>query len=951
MLPGEIHRYLATLKKGDFLRVTIDQDPVKGEEIDVFIRVVNQRGDQLVRVDSPSDAVGSEEVYLVADQDGVYCLEVGGFGKKGVYRIQRLFVRHASLADRESTEAEHLYFSGRAKIKERDYTGGFQDLLAAERRWNELGNIRRRADAMREAGLALDGKSEPEKSLKLRSTALSLYQSIGDLENESALLTAVANNQLQLGMLENADKSLRRALEIAQRIGNRLEEADAEGRLGALAEQKGDEFSALDLFEKSLAGWVALERYDNQVEALESIGRVYSLMGNFKDAMESFEKAEQIAVGINRQDLRGECLTRVSEVLRTMGRPEEALSFARRALTLMKLANDLPSLARTLNTMALIDREMENFDEAREAEEEALAIFRRLADPRSEATAHYNLGLILLETKDLKGAIEHFRLAVELARKVGFREGEIAGLYGMALGYRLTGGLTNAREKVEEALKLIEDVSGVTASAGLGSVFMESRFGSYRLLVELLAHSPSISEKEKKEAFEASERGRGRTLLESMPSIDGGLRRLSDTRLHLDLEKTKAQLAISEATRKKAEASGQPTKELREVQDRLERRSHMLEARIRNRAATAGPAPVSLEAAQSLLDSDTILLVYFLGKSGSFLWRVTPKSNEMYDIAGHDVLERACRNLQSLLSKSGPFDEKRAAATAEVSKLLLGPVAGRLDAKRIVVIADGPLNYVPFGLLRDPKSLDVAGSTDFLLATHEIVYEPSMSVLYAVRQEVARRPRPQRLLAVIAAPNLSAEEYTPLPYAQEEAQMLMSLVPKKQGFSAAGCHATRQLLLSEDFTSFRFLHLATHGEDHPGVPALSGIALSPSDCEGHRLDDGVLRLQDIKSLNLPVDMVVLSACKTALGKEVEGEGFEGLTEGFMAAGAARVVASLWDVDDRSVTLLMTLFYKGIIEAKLSPAQALRAAQLSMSKVEQWKSPYYWAGFKFHGEWR
>jgi CHAT domain-containing protein len=115
--------------------------------------------------------------------------------------------------------------------------------------------------------------------------------------------------------------------------------------------------------------------------------------------------------------------------------------------------------------------------------------------------------------------------------------------------------------------------------------------------------------------------------------------------------------------------------------------------------------------------------------------------------------------------------------------------------------------------------------------------------------------------------------------------------------------------------------------------------------------DGFLRFYDIYNLKLNADLVVLSACQTALGKEVQGEGLIGLTRGFMYAGAPRVVASLWRVDDRATAELMKRFYQGMLKEGLRPAAALRAAQVSMLKEKGWSAPNYWAAFTLQGEWR
>jgi CHAT domain-containing protein len=148
--------------------------------------------------------------------------------------------------------------------------------------------------------------------------------------------------------------------------------------------------------------------------------------------------------------------------------------------------------------------------------------------------------------------------------------------------------------------------------------------------------------------------------------------------------------------------------------------------------------------------------------------------------------------------------------------------------------------------------------------------------------------------------------------------------------------------------NYRIVHIATHGIINNERPELSGIVLSLFDEQGNPRN-GFLRLRDIYNLKLPADLVVLSACSTALGKDVKGEGLIGLTRGFMHAGAAGVVASLWKVDDEATAELMKNFYIALFKKGLPPAAALRDAQLELAKYPRWQSPYYWAGFVIQGQ--
>jgi len=176
------------------------------------------------------------------------------------------------------------------------------------------------------------------------------------------------------------------------------------------------------------------------------------------------------------------------------------------------------------------------------------------------------------------------------------------------------------------------------------------------------------------------------------------------------------------------------------------------------------------------------------------------------------------------------------------------------------------------------------------------------------------------------------------------------VVNPHEGMEALDFEASRETAMSKDLGQYRIVHFATHGLLDNEHPELSGLVLSMVGPDG-KPQNGFLDLEDIYNLTLPADLVVLSACETGLGKEINGEGLVGLTRGFMYAGASRVVASLWQVDDAATAELMGAFYRAMLVDRLRPAAALRQAQIELMKQKRWHDPYYWAAFTLQGEWK
>jgi CHAT domain-containing protein len=378
---------------------------------------------------------------------------------------------------------------------------------------------------------------------------------------------------------------------------------------------------------------------------------------------------------------------------------------------------------------------------------------------------------------------------------------------------------------------------------------------------------------------------------------------------------------------------------------------------------------------QRELDGNTLLLEYSLGERRSFLWLVSPEQVSMYALPGRTEVERAVHRFrEQVVRPRRPWRTQAAALT----RMLLGPVAGRLGRKRLVISGDGALHYVPFAALPDPQR---PGQP--LSATPELVRLPSASVLAALRREVsqdtplrasavvfadpvyhrddarveASEPLPGRMDAdtaiARAASDLQLDAESRLPrliFTREEAKSIASFARPGAAELNLDFEARRDAVLALDSSRARVLHFASHALINNVHPELSGIVLSLVDRKGNGLD-GFLRLHEIFNLHLSAALVVVSACESGLGKEVRGEGLVGFTRGFFYAGAPRVLVSLWRVNDEATAAMMKHFYRAMFSMGRSPAAALRSAQTAMRGDPRWNSPYYWAGFVLQGEWR
>ncbi|MCA1630318.1 MAG: CHAT domain-containing protein [Acidobacteria bacterium] len=526
------------------------------------------------------------------------------------------------------------------------------------------------------------------------------------------------------------------------------------------------------------------------------------------------------------------------------------------------------------------------------------------------------------------------------------------------------------------------------------------------------------------DAFRVVEQGRARSLLDLLGEANAQI----TEGIPADLsQKKQANLERQQEIAQQLSGvtlTGEPPKEsVKELEDELEKLATEYDS-IENQIRTANPRYNSLTAAQPLslaevqqqvLDEKTALLEYFLGANASYLFAVTNNAVALYKIPSRGALNiqvEAMRdqivpqslrrsivdlggtrglagerglglNTTSALGNAAAF----AAAANAVYKSAVEPAAALVGDRRVLVVADGALSFVPFEALVAATGSDYA-TLPYLIKTNEIVYAPSASVVAAVRQQsnaaaqsaargvlvvadpvfdagdaraagknlkprddAARRAVLQSALGDVMSLKTANLRLVRLAGTRGEAEQIAALA--RTGGGAADVwldlDASEANVRTRALDGYRVLHFATHGLLDTERPQFTGLALSVA---GEGADDGFLRVDEVFNLRLGSPLVVLSACETGLGRERRGEGVIGLTRAFMYAGAPTVGVSLWSVADRSTAELMPDFYKRYLAAQgRSPAAAMRAAQQQMIAGKKYSAPFYWAPFVLVGDWK
>jgi CHAT domain-containing protein len=639
--------------------------------------------------------------------------------------------------------------------------------------------------------------------------------------------------------------------------------------------------------------------------------------------------------------------------------------------------------------MSIVYHKQGELEKALEALEQALPLWPYKVGIRSTilqeiASVHRDLG-------EIPKALEYDNQVLKESREGKHAEAEAFALCDIARDKRAAGDLLGARRDMEAGLDLFESLRLRIAGSELRATYFAKAQKNYEFYIDLLMqmHSTYGDQGFAEAALQASERERARSLLDMLTEAGVDFEQGADPELvkqeHVLAQRLRArsefqvQLLSDEHTEKQSELVA---RELEALTREYESTEAQIRATSPRYAALTQPQPLNIKQIQEeVLDSDTLLLEYALGEDRSYLWAVTPTSFASFTLPTRTEIEEASRRVRELLTarstrvqnESQQAREARIAqaraefplAASHFSEMVLGPVASLLGNKRLLLVNDGVLQYVPFAVLPTPGQ---GGSRAPLMAEHEIVTVPSASVVSVLRYErssrrvapksiavladpvfdkedprVAKRDRPVQFTAKAPSPAIpdelkrswadlgSAVEGGQIPrllFSRREAEAIMASAPRNESLEAVDFRASRATATSSALAQSRIVHFATHGVLHSENPAFSDIILSLVDPHG-KPQDGFLRLFEIYNLHLSADLVVLSACQTALGKEIQGEGLVGLTRGFIYAGAERIMASLWEVDDVATAELMSRFYQGMLKEGLRPPAALQKAEMEM----------------------
>ncbi|MCP4653889.1 MAG: CHAT domain-containing protein, partial [bacterium] len=984
--PDECHRFEVDLAAGVLLDVAVTQ-----EGVDLSLRVLGPGDRELLTVDGPYAERGTERGLIEIEASGPHTVELtaSAGSSAGSYTL-RATHRGATAADRPFLEASSAQAAGDRARRSKDWELADQSYNRAAELWRRAGDRAGESLALHRLGMVRRRQGDRDAALVAYLDAARVARAAGLRVPTADLVYGVGRLRLDVANLEGAVDAFREAATLYAEQGDRQRQALAVNQVAGALERRGH----LDAARRAYGQALELARQQDdprwQGTFLNNLGEVHLRLGQPELALDLFDEA--LALRWRAGDRRGEGITLTSRgtAERRLDRLDEARDSFVAAWQLLRAEGDRPMSANALVGLGLTELKPPQahrpeltparLERAERAFTSALELLRGPGRWRSVAMVLLDLAEVHLARSDGDRARTLADEALALFDVVADRQGQASSYFAIARAERLRGRLEVAHRFHTLALERMESMRERARVDPLRTSYLAFRREYYEhavdVAMELHRRDPGAGWLAR--ALETSERSRARSLLETLLFARADLPRRLDPLLRDREDRAEARLIDLEVERVRLDLTGAEIAALDAVARRL-RHAALELAEIREALRTADPATADLlrpepfdvdRFSKAHLDPGTVLIEISLGETRSHLFRLDRDGVAGYPLPRRYRLERLARLAHEGLQHSRkPLAAGRARrALRELSRELLGPVADRLGDRRLVVVAEGALQYVPFAVLPDPRRLD-EDEPPPLLERHEVVSLPSASVLEALRRPRPSPPVATRTLAVLAdpvfgpddprlrsitdsaAPQSDAlEPLERLPFTADEAAAIVALMPEDEGLAALGFDAHVDLVTSGALADYRILHFATHGRLHAEQPELSGLEFSRYDDAG-RPRRGTLYAHQIYDLPLGANLVVLSACRTALGREVRGEGLVGLTRGFFHAGASRVVVSLWSVDDRATTELMIRFYRHLLTGGLPPAAALRAAQRELRAESRWSAPYYWAGFILQGDWR
>jgi CHAT domain-containing protein len=830
-------------------------------------------------------------------------------------------------------------------------------------------------------------KAEYDAALSSYTTSLEFCEKVGDASYEAKLLDNIARIQFMQGKAETATATEFRAADFARRAGDTRREAYVEEMLGAVESSLGDFEAAYQAYGRALLLLKQLPPNPRiQAAVWTDLSDYYLTLGDLGKVRDSLEQALAMWKTTSYPVGLVDTLNNLGDLYILKGQPKTARAYFARALdTSEKIGYERGSIALLTGTGESYLAQKDGV-RAQRILVRAEARAEKAGQDDSEISIECDLGDAAVLRRDFKRASEYYEKCRAQAVTSHDQYNEIRSEGSLAHAAFESGALEEAETHCEHALGGIEAIRGHLRNQDLRTSFLASQHAYYDLDIQILMRLGREHPDEGYvwRAFLIAERARARTLLDQVTAANSDVSAVASQALLAEYDDVQRRLRRLEArpTAQDGAQENAASSATRSVVARLTVTEHELHQEIAAEGTAEGApsAGLTLESLQSILPDDhSALMEYWTGENASYAWSITREGIRNFRLPPSTILDPQCAafrkallatavrdpriSIEERVRNQSAMEAKWKQLGASLAATLFPASALPANTSTVLVIGDGGVETLPFVTL---PGLSLIPSASGRLRRITFLNEPSATV-FSLLEERSMSSRPFRLAVFTADPSPDRsstrgprksiedtslnhpDDSTPLPFTGNEANSIRDIFGPDavQTFPAASISPSA--LRNLDWKGFSIGHFAMHAVLNQKYAELTALSF------GEKPDSGshsgrLLWYGDIRNLHAKLELVVLSACNTALGEQVPGEGLRGLTQAFFAAGSQRVVGTLWEVDDQATSEWMRHFYQALKETR-SPAKALQRAQRTMASDPRWSDPYYWAGFVLAGDWR
>lgn len=888
---------------------------------------------------------------------------INDFEKAIIY--EKKLVELLEKGDDPEELAGEVYFLGILYSKVEKYSASVEYLTRALNIYDKYGITDKLAEGYTTLGIVKEQSSDYPEALDAFTSSLKLQQELGEAIGEGGELRRIGRVFYKwLNQYKTAEEYFLKALKIFEAEGQKQQEIQTLLDIGLARERVGDFDSSLKYYSKAYS--IGKEINDKNGLTLAALYKAnsYWFQADYQKAFEHIRVSLKIANSNKNERHQVFAFNTLGLIYWTLNDLGKAKENIRKSLDLAGKINSKLDIASAYNNLGLIYRQEKKYKESIEYFQKALVIDEKIKTKWGRGYDHRNMGMSYLRLHDLDKATANIEKAVNLSGEIGNRINEAKSMLEMGnisleskaykkavhyfenthalsitinlpeVSWRALRGkgksLWMSGEK-EKALKnykqAVEIVEGLRASIKLEEFkngFIENKQGLYNEIVILL-----LELGQNEEAFNYSERGRGRSFIDLLGNHKLVFKNLSDQSLYKKIQDLKQQIYETKEALIEAENEGLAKKIKEKLTDlKSIYESLLIDLKENNPQLSSFVTvdPLKLEDVYALLDDDTLLVEYLVTEKEVIAWVV---HNDRVDLARTLIEDK---KLNALIKKSRlsmenlmPMDE----VSSRLYDILIKPIAPFIEgAKYIGIIPHGALHYLSFASLKNDAG--------YFIEQQPIFYSPSASVL---KYTFARRRKEKnvRVLA-IGNPDLGSFNYD-LPLSEMEVNSM------KWNFADIDVLTrgeAKESWLLENIGNYGIIHIASHGEFDDINPLFSALKLVRDVTA-----DGNLETNEIFSLNIKADLITLSACQTGLGQITKGDEIIGMNRAFFYAGTHSIISSLWRISDISTSILIKHFYRNY--KNYDKASALRKAQLFVKKI--YPHPSYWSGLVLSGDYK